>query len=404
MKPTFVVSCPIDTYSGYGARSRDFVKALVETDKYNVKVMPQQWGRTPWGFINDHKEEWGFLMSLLTPAPLTVQPDIWCQVTVPNEFQPIGKFNIGLTAGIETTKCDPSWVEGCNRMNQVWVSSEHSKQVFVDGGVTTPLSVLMEGVDVDLYTNPDTTFDLDSIEEDYAFLYLGHWLQGQMGEDRKNTALMIRLFLEAFKNQDKAPALILKTTKAGPSYMDRDAILKHIEGIQAQVVGARKLPSIYLLHGDLSEDEMSALYNNPKIKTMVNLTKGEGFGRPLLEFSLTKKPIISTNWSGHIDFLDENFVTLLPGRLTNVHKSAAAKNMILEDSQWFSVDQKSAVDAFQSHYKNYKKYLEGGKRQAHRSKTKFSFEAMVDQLKNYCEEQIPDLTVTLDLNLPNLSL
>ena len=94
MKPLFVISCPIDTYSGYGARSRDLVKSIIELDKYDVKIMSQRWGECPWGFINDNPE-WGFLQKHILSSPqLPKQPEIWAQVTVPNEFQPIGKFNI----------------------------------------------------------------------------------------------------------------------------------------------------------------------------------------------------------------------------------------------------------------------------------------------------------------------
>jgi hypothetical protein len=92
MKNTFVISCPIDTYSGYGSRSRDLVKALINLDKYNVKIMPQRWGNTPWGFIEDHQDEWGFLQSHILTGNLTEQPDVWAQITVPNEFQPIGNL------------------------------------------------------------------------------------------------------------------------------------------------------------------------------------------------------------------------------------------------------------------------------------------------------------------------
>jgi hypothetical protein len=132
MKNTFVISCPIDTYSGYGSRSRDLVKALINLDKYDVKVIPQRWGNTPWNFIEDHNEEWGFLKPHLTTNKLSTQPDIWAQITVPNEFQAVGKFNIGITAGIETTICAPQWIEGMNKMNLNLVSSEHSKKVFQD--------------------------------------------------------------------------------------------------------------------------------------------------------------------------------------------------------------------------------------------------------------------------------
>ena len=124
MKQYCVISCPIDTYSGYGARARDFVKALyqLKKDEYDIKIMPQRWGSTPWGYIKDHLEEWGFLYELFLNGQMQKQPDIWIQVTVPNEFQPVGKYNLGVTAGIETTLCHATWVEGVNRMNLTLVS------------------------------------------------------------------------------------------------------------------------------------------------------------------------------------------------------------------------------------------------------------------------------------------
>ena len=129
MKPLFIISCPVDTYSGYGARSRDLVKSIIELNKYDVKILPQRWGDCPWGFIKENPE-WSFLeQHILNTPQLPKQPDIWAQVTVPNEFQPIGKYNIGFTAGIETTIAIPEWIEGCNRMNLVVVSSKHSADV-----------------------------------------------------------------------------------------------------------------------------------------------------------------------------------------------------------------------------------------------------------------------------------
>lgn len=199
MKDTFVISCPIDTYSGYGSRSRDLVRALINLDKYDVKVIPQRWGNTPWNFIDDHSEEWGFLKYHLVTNQLPAQPEIWAQITVPNEFQAIGKYNIGITAGIETTVCAPQWIEGMNRMNMNLVSSHHSKKVFQDSKfekkddkgtvvgiveLTAPIEVLFEGVDINKYNNaplhPESEIKLalDEVKEDFAFLFAGHWLQG----------------------------------------------------------------------------------------------------------------------------------------------------------------------------------------------------------------------------------
>jgi hypothetical protein len=137
MKNTFYISSPFDTYSGYGARSRDLIKAIIETGKYDVKLLSQRCGATSFGFCEDN-QEWTFLLDYIYDQPqLQDQPDIWMQITVPNEFQPVGKYNIGVTAGIETTLAHGSWVEGINRMNLTLVSSNHAKQTFLNSQFET---------------------------------------------------------------------------------------------------------------------------------------------------------------------------------------------------------------------------------------------------------------------------
>jgi hypothetical protein len=418
-KPLFFISCPIDTYSGYGARSRDLVRAIIQLDKYDVRILPQMWGNTPWGFINDNPE-WEFLNRHIHTQPqLPKQPEIWMQITIPSEFQPIGKYNIGVTAGIETTVSPGDWIEGCNRMNLVLTSSEHSKNTFVktvmqkvdqrtnqiigELKIEKPIEVLFEGADIEIYKPLDKVSlfpELDEIKEKFAFLFVGHWINGDLSEDRKNVGLLIKMFFEVFKNKKDKPALILKTSQMGSSYIDRDEILKKIKLIKKSI-NSKDLPNIYLIHGEFTDVEMNELYNHPKIKTMVNLTKGEGFGRPLLEFSLTKKPIITTGWSGHIDFLNPEFTTLLPGHLTNVHPSAA-NNWLLKESQWFSVDLGHAATTIKDIFEDYKKYIDGAKRQAHKSKTEFSWDKMKDKVDELFTKYIPEFPKEVKLQLPKL--
>lgn len=212
---------------------------------------------------------------------------------------------------------------------------------------------------------------------------------------------MIKCFFEAFKNKTKAPALILKTSSAGASYMDRENILNKIDQIRSSM-DAKKLPNVYLLHGELSDKEINELYNHNKVKAMVNLTKGEGFGRPLLEFSLTKKPIITTNWSGQLDYLNSDFTTLINGELKNVHKSAAVKDMILEESQWFAPNFGEAGYYFRDVFENYKSYKEKAVRQAYQSKTHFNFNSMKDKLNDYIIQYCPEFPKQVEINLPKL--
>jgi glycosyltransferase involved in cell wall biosynthesis len=246
----------------------------------------------------------------------------------------------------------------------------------------------------------DSFSELSDIKEKFAFLFVGHWINGEIGEDRKNVGILIKMFFEIFKNKKDKPALILKTSQMGSSYIDRDEILKRIKLIKS-TVNSKDLPNIYLLHGEFTDVEMNELYNHPKIKAMVNLTKGEGYGRPLLEFSLTKKPIITTNWSGHTDFLNPEFTTMLPGQLTDVHPSAA-NQWLLKESKWFSVDHQQAASAIVDMFEDYKKYIDGGKRQAYKSKNEFSWDQMKNKIDELFTQHIPEFPKQIQIQLPKL--
>jgi glycosyltransferase involved in cell wall biosynthesis len=417
MKPLFVISCPFDTYSGYGARSRDLVKAIVESNKYDVKLMSQKWGSTPFGFCKDNPE-WSFLYNLTLPHnQLYKQPEIWMQITVPNEFQPVGKFNIGCTAGIESTLCPPDWIEGINRMDLTLTSSTHSKKVFIESKfevrnkdnnslekeikLEKPIEVLFEGANTDIYKVTDTPCSLDiQIKEKFAYLFVGHWMQGDLGEDRKNVGLLVKAFYETFKNKTNKPALILKTSQVGSSYLDREEILKKIKQIR-KTVNSNNLPNVYLLHGEFTDEEMNEIYNHSKVKAMVNLTKGEGFGRPLLEFSLVKKPIITSGWSGHADFLNSDFNCLLNGQLTPVHPSTQ-NQFLLPESKWFSPDHGQIGFYLKDVFENYKNYTEKAKRQAFKSKNEFSWDKMKETINTILTDNLPEFAQEIKLQLPNL--
>jgi len=275
-KPSFVISCPFDTYSGYGARARDIAKAIIESDKYEVKLLNQRWGDTATGFCEE-SDKFKFLLDykIDTMQQFGKQPDIWMQITIPNEFQAVGKYNIGCTAGIESTGCDVTWIEGLNRMNENWVSSEHSKKVF-DGmrfeqrdrntnaimgtiKLEKPMSVVFEGVDLDVYKflpNEEVNLDLSAIKESFCFLFVGHWMGGALGHDRKNVGLLVKYFFDTFKNKKNPPALILKASTGRDSYMSRESIVDRIFQIKSIYKGDT-LPNVYVFNGNLSNEEVN---------------------------------------------------------------------------------------------------------------------------------------------------
>lgn len=409
---------PVDCYAGYGARSRDLVKSLIAMNQYDIEIISCNWGQTPKGFLNPENEEHKQILDRIVLQPKK-QPDIFIMNTIPNEMQKIGKYNILITAGIETNLCSPQWIEGCNKADLVLVSSEHAKTVFksstfhkqndqtkqIEGVVKleTQIEVLFEGVDLNTYFKTNQSSDiLEHINEKFCYLFIGHWLQGSFGEDRKDIGGMIKTFLETFKDKKIKPALVLKTQSATPSCIDKEEILTKINQIQKSVKG--DLPNIYLIHGELTDQEINLLYNDPKVKVHISFTKGEGFGRPLLEATLSSKPILTSNWSGHIDFLNNEFNPLLGGQLTPVHPSCITPDMIIEGSSWFTVDYKQASKVIEDVYTKYDKYLEGAKRQAYKSKTEFSLDKMTELFKYILDKNVPEYKPLILPKISNITL
>lgn len=424
-KPLLVFQAPVATRSGYGERSRDLIRAIIELDKYDVKIVSTRWGSTPMNALNASNENDKKIIDCLLLGQLNRQPDIFMQVTIPTEFQRIGKYNIGFTAGIETDRCSAEWIEGCNRMDLIIGSSNHALevlkttnyQIMKDGQPQGNLSfnksseVLFEGVDTNIFKKLNSSADFKSesikdifnqIKEDFCFLFVGHWLSGEFGQDRKNVSGLIKSFLEGFKNKKNAPALVLKSSAGAFSVMDRNDILNRINIIKASVEDAIYLPNIYVIYGDLSPEEMNEVYNHPKVKAHITFTKGEGFGRPLLEASISGKPIITPLWSGQKDFLQEDAIIPLQGKLEPIHKSAKWDKILIEDSKWFSVDYGYSIGVMKDVFKDYKKYVEKCRSHSHFSKTNFSFEKMKERIDQILTKYIPEFPKQVALQLPKL--
>lgn len=382
---------PVKTRSGYGAHARDILQALYEMDLFDIKIDACPWGNTPTTALEQGNKFHDWIEQNIVTEIKDV-PDLYIQVTIPNEFQRLGKISIGITAGIETSIAPKDWIDGCNRMDHIITTSMFSRDVLlstiydendaVTGNLITkhriskPGSVLFEGVDTSIYNNVYKGIDLE-IREDFAFLFVGHWLKGDIGQDRKDVGMLIKVFAETFKNQDKQPTLVLKTSSALFSVKERETLRKRIESI---VNGIENPPSIYLLFGDLTNSEMNELYNHPKIKAMVSITKGEGFGRPLLEFTMSGKPVIASNWSGHKDFLPIDKALMVGGTLTDVHDSAV-DNFILKGSKWFTADYVEFSNLMKLVTEDYDKFLKNAEDLRIENMNEFSFEKMKDKFQ-----------------------
>ena len=420
---------PFNTRSGYGDHARSLFYSIMDRKDLDIKCFDVKWGNTPRNHLRPevprHKK---LLDSFTTQDQIKSQPDILIDIRIPNEFASGAKVNIGITAGVETDVVSPAFLEGMNRMNFNIVPSKFTADTFNRcvfdkmedqpngqkakvGEIKNekPISVLFEGVDTDIYFPRDKN-QLDKslnkelnelIKEDFAYLHVGQWGQQGFGEDRKNIGVLIKSFLKAFSNVPNPPALVLKTNGANFSVLDRVDIKKKIQQVKDMFTGV-ELPNIYLIHGDFTIEEMSTLYNHPKIGAFITCTHGEGFGRPMLEASCCDLPVIASKWSGHLDFLTDSESMLIDGFLKEVPKSALWKDIIVEPSKWFDVNEADVVRKVRTFHKKRKLIQKKAVRLGRRNRREFSLKAMADKFNHIIDEQLKNIPQSVGLKLPKL--
>jgi glycosyltransferase involved in cell wall biosynthesis len=420
---------PFNTRSGYGDHARSLFYSIMDREDLDIKCLDVKWGNTPRNHLRSevprHKK---LLDTFVEQDKIQGQPDVLIDIRIPNEFANGAKVNIGITAGVETDVVSPEFLEGMNRMNFNIVPSKFTADTFNKctydkmqdlpngqkqkaGEVKNekPISVLFEGVDTDVYY-PKQKHELEKglyeelnelIKEDSAYLHVGQWGTGGFGEDRKNIGVLIKSFLKAFSNISNPPALVLKTNGANFSVLDRYDTKKKIQQVKDMFTGV-DLPNIYLIHGDFTIEEMSTLYNHPKIGAFITCTHGEGFGRPMLEATCCDLPVIATKWSGHLDFLTDSESMLIDGFLKPVPKSVIWKPIIVEPSNWFDVNEADVVRKIRTFHKKRKLIQKKATRLGKRNRREFSLKAMADKFNGIIDDILKNIPQSVNLTLPKL--
>jgi len=426
-KPLCVIQAPVFSRSGYGDWSKEVAKSILRYGKYDLKIATTKWGNNPIKrFQNDLDTNDPLNLALfdkMLKEPLNRQPDLFIQIAIPNEFKPIGKYNIGMTAGIETTAAAGEWIDGLNKMDMNIVTSRHSKRVFDDADYTKefkdgsgrteqlrsikPMEVCFWGANTDIYKITDQKVEsvetvMNQIPETFAFLFVGQWTHDGVFNDRKDIGNLIKTFLTTFRNRPQKPCLILKTSGVNYSKMDKDAILKKIRIVESQVDGDK--PNVYLIHGELNDVEMNALFTHEKVKCHVSFTHGEGFGHPLLLASLSGKPMLVPDWSGHLDFLDSNRECMLQGNVEPI-SSESVNQWLIKESGWFNVSYSLAEERLKQYYFSMnQKIKDNALLLAKRNSENFSISAMDKTLHGIFEKHVPKFAVEQKIVIPQLKL
>lgn len=400
MKKKIFVRGPVLSQSGYGEQSRFALRALrSREDLFDIYVQPINWGKTGWVWEDSEFRRWMDTRILETQLLLQnkqLQPDISLQITIPNEFQKICPVNIGYTAGIETTMVAPQWLQKGNDMDKILVVSQHAKDSYVNTVAQAQNKQTGEVVPYKLETPVEVVWEntpmseaIESIEgfeprHDFNFLVVS-----QMGP-RKNLNNTIKWFVEEFVDQDVG--LIIKTNLKSNSRIDKEHTENAIKAILAPYPD-RKC-SVSLLHGDLTESQMRGLYEHDKVKAMVNISHGEGFGLPLFEAARSALPIIAVGWSGQVDFLRHDGKDLflkVKHEMKPVQKEAVWNGVIQADSQWAYADQGSFKMALRMMRKKYSEFETQAKTLQGLVNEKFSDKALFEGFCSSIYKPDPEL-------------
>lgn len=346
-----LLRAPLLTTSGYGVHSRQVFKWLL-TKNIDFDVECLNWGMTPW--MISHELEDGLVSEIMNRSKKLTPPyDMTFQLQLPDEWDPkLGKINVGMSAVVETDRCNPKWIDSCNKMDHIIVPSTFTKNVLKrSGSCTTNITVIPEWFNVNIVKNSLDNIEL-RLKTDFNFLLISQLNGNNPEDDRKNIFNTIKWICEEFKDNQNV-GIVLKTNMGKGTTIDKK-MTKNMLKQMISVIGKKEFPKIYLIHGNMKSEEVANIYKNKKIKCLVSATRGEGYGLPLVDAAAAGIPVVATNWSGHLDFLKDRFLKV-NYQLGTIRKEKADNRIFFEGFRWAYPDEKSFKEKISYAYNNYEK-------------------------------------------------
>lgn len=381
---------PMLTKSGYGVHARQVLKWLFkrEDTKGDIKVFcnPTKWGINPWIVDSEYDNGLVHRIAHASSIPPGTKFDVSYQLLLPNEWNPqLAEKNIGITAGVEADKCNPTWIEACNKMSGIIVPSEFTKHTLKSSGdIKVNIDVIPEAYPEAFDDDSIGSFDLE-LKTDFNFLVLGQFTGNNPDNDRKNLPYTIKWLYEAFAGNSNV-GFVIKTNSGRLTKADSYRTESALSHIVSQVAGGKSNgPKFYMLHGDMSDAELKGLYTNPKIKAIVSFTRGEGFGLPLLEAARCGLPVIATGWSAHTEFLGLGKYSKVDYLLSEIHPTRVDGNIWIEGAKWAQPSESDAKRRLKKFYESSSIPFEWAEDLKGKIKEKYNLSAIMEQYDQHFE-------------------
>lgn len=203
----------------------------------------------------------------------------------------------------ETDGLPAAWVPRLNEMDEIWVPAAFNERTFRAAGVTAPIHVVPGGVYAEAFADP-APLPIDGLRST-VFLSVFEW------SFRKGWDVLLKAWAKAFSHKDDV-TLLLRTypmKRPGVDVPQAD-IDRQINTFLGKLGTSRKrVAPIVVLHDPIADADMPRLYATAT--AYVSPTRGEGWGRPMLEAMATGLPVIATRWSAHLEFMHDDNSLLL---------------------------------------------------------------------------------------------